>query len=191
MKLKILLLLSFLFLTSNFSFAENWVKVDNGELNMHLDADSILENDNGIYYNVKYNENLTKQTVIATMQYKKNKLGIVQKVPHSEYWKSPETYSSNTKKKAKTKEYSSTSGGITPGQQRKVWYLMYQLAGCDKHISPIPIGERLCGIIKKELKIDTISKNPFAWLTYQDGSILIERLKKYVSSAEKKAMRGG
>ena len=100
MKLKILLLLSFLFLTSNFSFAENWVKVDNGELNMHLDADSILENDNGIYYNVKYEENLTKQQVVATMQYKKNKLGIVQKVPYSDYLKSPETYSSNTKKKA-------------------------------------------------------------------------------------------
>lgn len=100
MKLKILLLLSFLFLTSNFSFAENWVKVDNGELNMHLDADSILENDNGIYYNVKYEENLTKQQVVTTMQYKKNKLGIVQKVPYSDYLKSPETYSSNTKKKA-------------------------------------------------------------------------------------------
>lgn len=100
MKLKILLLLSFLFLTSNFSFAENWVKVDNGELNIHLDADSILENDNGIYYNVKYEENLIKQEVVATMLYKKDKLGIVQRIPYSDYLKSPETYSSNTKKKA-------------------------------------------------------------------------------------------
>lgn len=100
MKLKILLLLSIVFLSSNFCFAENWVKVDNGELNVHLDIDSILENDNGIYYNVKYEENLIKQEVVATMLYKKDKLGIVQRIPYSDYLKSPETYSSNTKKKA-------------------------------------------------------------------------------------------
>lgn len=93
--------------------------------------------------------------------------------------------------KKSTKTYNQNPGGMTPGQQKKVWYLMYQLAGCDKQPSPIPIGDRLCGIIKKELKIDAVSENPFEWLTYQEGSVLIERLKKYVSSAEKKAMRGG
>lgn len=98
---------------------------------------------------------------------------------------------SDSAPKKSTKIYNQSPGGMTPGQQKKVWYLMYQLAGCDKQPSSVPIGDRLCGIIKKELNIDATAKNPFAWLTYQDASILIERLKKYVSSAEKKAMRGG
>lgn len=93
--------------------------------------------------------------------------------------------------KKSTKTYSQSPGGMTPGQQKKVWYLMYQLAGCDRQPLTVSLGYRLCGIIKKELNIDTTAKNPFAWLTYQDASILIERLKKYVSSAKRKKDRGG
>ncbi len=49
----------------------------------------------------------------------------------------------------------------------------------------------LCsGIIKRELKIDARSKEPFVWLTYQNGGTLIERLKKYVENAEKRNLRG-
>lgn len=80
---------------------------------------------------------------------------------------------------------------MSEGQKGKIWYLMYQLIGCD--IKPVTAteGERLCGIIKKELHIDCIPAEPFAWMSFEDGNRLIEILKKYVKSAERKAMRGG
>lgn len=100
MKYKILLLICCLFIFSNNSYAENWVKIDNGKLQTHLDSDSILENDNGIFYNIKYIENLTKKEVVSTMQYQKNKLGIVQTVDYEKYKKNPQMYSSNSQKVA-------------------------------------------------------------------------------------------
>ena len=44
---------------------------------------------------------------------------------------------------------------MSEGQQRKVWQLMYQLKSCDIKPCEHSLGERLCGIIKKELKIET------------------------------------
>lgn len=94
-------------------------------------------------------------------------------------------------KKRPKKQHEQSVAGMTVGQQKKVWYLMYQLQGCDTEPSAVSIGDRLCGIIKRELGIDATAKNPFAWISYQEGSVLIERLKNYVSSAERKVMRGG
>ncbi len=89
------------------------------------------------------------------------------------------------------KQHKSTAKGMSEGQQRKVWYLMYQLIGCDLKPVTATKGERLCGIIKKELHIDCIPAEPFAWMGFEDGNRLIEILKKYVKSAERRAMRGG
>lgn len=94
-------------------------------------------------------------------------------------------------KKKKVKHHSNSPRGMSEGQQRKVWQLMYQLQGCDEQPCTTPLGERLCGIIKKELKIDAMPKEPFRWLSYQDGVRLIEVIKNYCRSAEKKRMRGG
>ena len=79
--------------------------------------------------------------------------------------------------------------GMTEGQERKIWRLMYEL----EELSPSSavLGDRLCGIIKKEFKIDATSKNPLAWFSFSDASRMIEILKRYVSSSERKAMRGG
>lgn len=96
--------------------------------------------------------------------------------------------SNNSKPK---KQHKQSPAGMTAGQQKKVWYLMYQLASLDKEPMAATIGERLCGIIKRELGFDATAKNPFVWISYQEGSVLIERLKNYVRSAEQKAMRGG
>lgn len=94
-------------------------------------------------------------------------------------------------KKKKVKKHSKSPKGMSEGQQRKVWQLMYQLKSCDEQPCTTPIGERLCGIIKKELKIDALPKEPFRWLSYQDGAKLIEIIKNYCHSAEKKHMRSG
>lgn len=88
--------------------------------------------------------------------------------------------------KVKRKKREEVAGGITEGQQRKVWYLMYQLKKHDLVKSDVSIGERLCKIIKKEVGVDCLPKNPFAWIDYKAGNKLIEVLKHYVKSAEKK-----
>lgn len=77
-------------------------------------------------------------------------------------------------------------GKISDGQTRKVWQLMYSLEKLDKKQSSAKLGDRLCGIIKKELHIDALPKDPFAWLTYQQGVKLIEILKKYIANAQRR-----
>ena len=79
--------------------------------------------------------------------------------------------------------------GMTEGQERKIWRLMYELEGLSP--SSARLGERLCGIIKKELKTDASPQKPLIWLGFDEASKLIEVLKRYVGSAERKAMRGG
>lgn len=88
-------------------------------------------------------------------------------------------------KKKSTKKYEAVPGGITEGQQKKIWALMYELKKLDKEQSAAQLGDRLCGIIKKELKFESKAKNPFVWLDYKAGNKLIEILKKYVNHAKK------
>lgn len=87
------------------------------------------------------------------------------------------------------KRYESNPGKITEGQQRKVWALMYQLAGCDTEPSTASLGERLSGIIKRQFGVDATERQPMRWLSYKQGNQLIEIIKNYVKSAERKAMR--
>lgn len=92
--------------------------------------------------------------------------------------------------KKRKKTYQDTPGGMTGGQQAKVWYLMTQLAGCDREKGSATLGERLAGIIRKEFKFEVDKHEPLQWFTAGQGWQLIEILKKYVASAEKKYMRG-
>lgn len=77
-------------------------------------------------------------------------------------------------------------GKMSDGQKRKVWRLMYQIQDLDEKPAQAKLGSRLCGIIKKELHIDAIPKQPFIWLSYQDGIKLIEVLKKYLANAQRR-----
>lgn len=83
-------------------------------------------------------------------------------------------------------EHSEKPGGVTSGQQKKIWALMYELKKYDAVPNSISLGDRLCGIIKKELGMDAAAKDPFAWCTYKQGNQLIETLKGYVASAKRK-----
>lgn len=89
----------------------------------------------------------------------------------------------------KPKQHPTTPGGVTEGQQRKIWKLMYELA----KISPsgAAIGERLCGVIRKELGVDAVPPDPFRWMDYKQGGRLIESLKKYVNHADRAGKDGG
>ncbi len=99
--------------------------------------------------------------------------------------------SSELYKPSKSKPQTKSVEGMSDGQCRMVWHLMYELRKFDREPAVATIGERLCGIIKRELKVDASPKKPFVWLTYKDGSTLIERLKKYIYNAEKRYLRGG
>ena len=88
----------------------------------------------------------------------------------------------------KTKrQHPEQAGGVTSGQQKKAWALMYQLQSYDKVPSATPLGERLCAIIKKEFGIDAGTQTPFIWMDFKAGNKLLEVLKGYVSTAKKKA----
>ena len=84
------------------------------------------------------------------------------------------------------KSHPSKPGGVTSAQQKKIWALMYELQKYDKEPSQAPIGDRLCAVIKKELKVDAIARTPFVWLNGEQGGQLIEALKRYVESARRK-----
>lgn len=90
-----------------------------------------------------------------------------------------------------TKKYDETPGGMTAGQQRKVWGLMYDLKSFDAQSVESSLGTRLCGIIKRQFGMDASQKDPFRFLDYQQGRQLIEILKKYCTSAEMRKLRAG
>lgn len=79
----------------------------------------------------------------------------------------------------KPKEHQSRPGGVTSGQQKKIWYLMYELKKYDEVPNDVQLGDRLCAVIKKEFGADAIAKNPFAWITFEQGNNLIEILKRW------------
>ncbi len=90
----------------------------------------------------------------------------------------------------RTKKYESRPGGVTPGQQGKIWKLMYELKKYDAVPNDVSLGDRLCKILKKEMHVDAVARTPFIWLTYTQGNHLIEILKGYVASAQRKGGAG-
>ena len=80
-------------------------------------------------------------------------------------------------------------GMITPNQKKYCWKMMYYL--CELEPRNATEGERMCGAIGKILGITADPKDPFKWVSFEQGRDLIEGLKRYVYSAEKKAIREG
>lgn len=86
--------------------------------------------------------------------------------------------------------YESVPGMMSIGQQKMAWKLMYQLKDLDDDKPSAALGDRLCGIIKKELHTDATPKQPFQWISHAQGSKLIEILKKYIHSARRRKENG-
>lgn len=78
-------------------------------------------------------------------------------------------------------------GMMTVKQQSLAKLIMSNIANYDPR--EINREERMKGAIKKILDIDVDAKEPFRWISRQDGSRLIEMLKKYEDSAARKAAR--
>lgn len=78
---------------------------------------------------------------------------------------------------------------MSPAQQSFAWRLMYQIQSYDLHPNHKTIGERLAGVVKKELDITASGTEPLKWVNKKNGNILIEALKRYATSAERKYIR--
>lgn len=78
-------------------------------------------------------------------------------------------------------------GKMSEAQQKKAWSLIYKL----QEIAPSSASpaERMRGAVKKiiDMDINPYCDNPFRMVTVKQGIKLIDTLKKYVASAEKKA----
>lgn len=92
------------------------------------------------------------------------------------------------KRKPKNKD-ESQPGMMSPAQQGLAWRMIYRLMELDERNSTATPGERMVGAIKKILGIEATGTKPFDWITFDDGKKLIEQLKRYVYSAELKAVK--
>lgn len=89
----------------------------------------------------------------------------------------------------KIKNQEAVSGMMSPAQQSLAWRLMYQIQGYDVKVSIQTVGARLAGVVRKTLKISASDTAPLKWVSAENGNKLIETLKRYVKSAEKKYKR--
>lgn len=85
------------------------------------------------------------------------------------------------------------AGMITINQQRMAWALIYRLMELDGvEVDKSMAGKRMAGAIRKELGITTVEgEHIFDWVSFDDGAKLIEKLKMYVRSAERRTKRTG
>lgn len=71
---------------------------------------------------------------------------------------------------------------------KKAWQLMYQLAEISpKKSHNASVGARMCGIIKKVLKVDAHEQDPFRFVDKDGVKKVIEEIKRYIKNAEKGA----
>lgn len=77
---------------------------------------------------------------------------------------------------------------ISVPKQDKVWKLIYKL--CEIDPSDAKPADRLIGAIGKILNTSAAESDPFKWVKERDANKLIETLKRYVKSAERKAKNG-
>ncbi len=85
------------------------------------------------------------------------------------------------------------AGMITINQQRMAWALIYRLMELDGvAVDKSMAGKRMAGAIRKELGVTTVEgEDIFRWVSFDDGAKLIEKLKMYVRSAERRTKRTG
>lgn len=84
------------------------------------------------------------------------------------------------------KSQEAVAGMMSPAQQSLAWRLMYQIQRYDVKVSDKSVGARLAGVVRKSLKISASDTDPLKWVNAENGNKLIETLKRYVKSAEKK-----
>ena len=81
-----------------------------------------------------------------------------------------------------------TQAGVSEEQAKKAWALMYRLVELDDTSAHrgASAGKRMQGAIKKVCKVDAPLEEPFRFVNEKQMYLLIEQLKRYVESREKK-----
>lgn len=85
----------------------------------------------------------------------------------------------------------SSRGGVSGGQQQKILALMLELRKYDKTPSTATVEQRVAGIIRREFQQSATPSAPYRWLTYRDGARLIEIIKGYLATAQRKMQTEG
>ena len=97
------------------------------------------------------------------------------------------------KVKNQLKEYALTEsvadGMITVKQKAKIYVMMKQLAKLDP--SETGIDERLCGIVRKNLKISSFPSEPLKWMRKKEATKIIQILGHYIENEKKKKISKG
>lgn len=75
---------------------------------------------------------------------------------------------------------------MSQGQKKKCWQLMYELKALDVEPDVTPVGQRLAGIIERQFKVKSTPQRVFNHLTRDEGNQLIEILKNYIKTAERR-----
>lgn len=97
-----------------------------------------------------------------------------------------------TKRKSKDDDELGYNGMATPDQQRLCWRYCYRLKELDSNPDSAEVFERLKGAITKVCGTNIIpTGDPFHCVTQEQCSKLIEQLKRYVNTAERRAKRQG
>lgn len=100
--------------------------------------------------------------------------------------------SKKLKKQEADNEEIGNYGMATKEQQRLCWRYCYRLKELDTKPQPTDVGDRMVGAIKKVCNTNIVSKEePFRCVTQEDAAKLIEQLKRYVNTAERRAKRSG
>ena len=86
----------------------------------------------------------------------------------------------------KIRNQEAVEGMMSPAQQSLAFRYMYEIESYDLKPSSKTVGERLAGIVHKELNLTAFPDKPLLWVDAKDGNRLIEILKHYLTSAEKK-----
>ena len=89
-----------------------------------------------------------------------------------------------TPQKKRTRKYAELPGGLSEGQQKKVWHLMYQLERFDPAPEGVQLRDRLCGLIGKQFGVTAFPTQPFRFLSFSQGNALIEGLKRLTERKE-------
>lgn len=111
----------------------------------------------------------------------------VKELTEKEYYKLRGVLLYDPHKAKSKKEKSIQTAGMTEAQVSKAWALLYDIASSSERKASI--GERMVGAIKKILDIDADVKEPFRWLSLEQGNKLIEQLKRYQTSVKKSKVR--
>lgn len=92
-----------------------------------------------------------------------------------------------TQNRSEKSEQQDVPDMMTYKQKSYAWRLIYDLATISP--SKASESERMAGAVRKILGISSAPADPLRWVSFEDGKKLIEHLKRYVRTAQKKAVK--